>query len=149
MKKQLHGQGKNSPGPLHVTLPYIRSDIPIFIAFRALGFVADKDILEHIVYDFGDNEMMDLLRPSIEEAQVIQSQAVALDYIGKRGSAVGVARDKRIKYAREILQRVVALSPTPGRLLNEESVLFGIHDSPFVARFSWTTKKGRQRSLRK
>ena len=42
---------KNSPGPLHVTLPYIRSDIPIFIAFRALGFVADKDILEHIVYD--------------------------------------------------------------------------------------------------
>jgi len=103
--KQLHGQGKNSPGPLHVTLPYIRSDIPIFIAFRALGFVADKDILEHIVYDFGDNEMMDLLRPSIEEAQVIQSQAVALDYIGKRGSAVGVARDKRIKYAREILQK--------------------------------------------
>ena len=48
---------------------------------------------------------MDLLRPSIEEAQVIQSQAVALDYIGKRGSAVGVARDKRIKYAREILQK--------------------------------------------
>ena len=112
MVKQLHGQGKNSPGPLHVTLPYIRSDIPIFIAFRALGFVADKDILEHIVYDLRDNEMMDLLRPSIEEAQVIQSQAVALDYIGKRGSAVGVAK-KRIKYAREILQK--ELLPRVGR----------------------------------
>ena len=47
---------------------------------------------------------MDLLRPSIEEAQVI-SHKQSLDYIGKRGSAVGVAREKRIKYAREILQK--------------------------------------------
>ncbi len=30
---------------------------------------------------------------------------VALDFIGKRGSAVGVARAARIQYAREILQR--------------------------------------------
>lgn len=35
---------------------------------------ADKDILEHIVYDFGDNEMMEALRPSIEEAFPIQTQ---------------------------------------------------------------------------
>jgi DNA-directed RNA polymerase II subunit RPB2 len=73
--------------------------------FRALGFVADKDILEHIVYDLADNEMMEMLRPSIEEAFVIQSQEVALDFIGKRGSAVGVSREKRIKYAKEILQK--------------------------------------------
>ena len=32
-------------------------------------------------------------------------QEVALDYIGKRGSAVGVVKEKRIQYAREILQR--------------------------------------------
>ena len=75
------------------------------MVFRALGFVADKDILEHIVYDFGDDEMMGLLRPSIEEAMVIQSQAVALDFIGKRGSDVGVTREKRIQYAQEILQK--------------------------------------------
>jgi DNA-directed RNA polymerase II subunit RPB2 len=90
---------------IRVTLPYIRTEIPLFVVFRALGFVADKDILEHIVYDFGDDEMMGLLRPSIEEAMVIQSQAVALDFIGKRGSAVGVTREKRIKYAQEILQK--------------------------------------------
>ncbi len=30
---------------------------------------------------------------------------MALDYIGKRGSAIGVPRDKRMQYAREILQR--------------------------------------------
>jgi len=36
--------------------------------------VADRDILEHIVYDFGDTEMMEALRPSIEEALPINSQ---------------------------------------------------------------------------
>ncbi len=35
---------------------------------------ADKDILEHIVYDFADTEMMGGLRPSIEEAQPVQTQ---------------------------------------------------------------------------
>ncbi|GAU30949.1 hypothetical protein TSUD_143970, partial [Trifolium subterraneum] len=59
---------------IRATLPYIRTEIPIFIVFRALGFVADKDILQHICYDFLDTQMMELLRPSLEEASVIQNQ---------------------------------------------------------------------------
>ncbi|XP_073299286.1 DNA-directed RNA polymerase II subunit RPB2-like [Primulina huaijiensis] len=98
-------KGGSSAQYIRATLPYIRTEIPIIIVFRALGFVADKDILEHICYDFNDVQMMELLRPSLEEAFVIQNQQVALDYIGKRGSTTGVTRDKRIKYAKEILQR--------------------------------------------
>lgn len=45
-------------------LPYIRQEIPIMIVFRALGFVADRDILEHIIYDFDDPEMMEMVRSS-------------------------------------------------------------------------------------
>ena len=30
--------------------------------FRALGFVSDRDILEHIIYDFDDPEMMEMVR---------------------------------------------------------------------------------------
>ena len=66
---ELHGAAdasagsKGQPGVIRLTLPYIRTEIPLLVVFRALGFVADKDILEHIVYDFGDHEMMDLLRP--------------------------------------------------------------------------------------
>ncbi|KAK7285607.1 hypothetical protein RJT34_20383 [Clitoria ternatea] len=41
---------------------------------QALGFVADKDILERICYDFSDAQMMELLHPSLEEAFVIQNQ---------------------------------------------------------------------------
>jgi DNA-directed RNA polymerase beta subunit len=61
---------------IRATLPYIRTEIPIFIVFRALGFVADKDILQHICYDLSDTQMMELLRPSLEEAFAIQNQQV-------------------------------------------------------------------------
>ena len=44
------------------TLPYIRQEVPIMIVFRALGFVSDRDILEHIIYDFNDMEMMEAVR---------------------------------------------------------------------------------------
>ena len=53
MKKSAIGQR------IVCTLPYIQREIPIMIVFRALGFVSDRDILEHIIYDFGDIEMME------------------------------------------------------------------------------------------
>nr|XP_043625222.1 DNA-directed RNA polymerase II subunit RPB2-like [Erigeron canadensis] len=105
MLARTSAKGGSSGQYIRATLPYIRTEIPIVIVFRALGFVADKDILEHICYDFADTQMMELLRPSLEEAFVIQNQQVALDYIGKRGVTVGVTKEKRIKYARDILQK--------------------------------------------
>lgn len=90
---------------IRTSLPYIKVDVPIVIVFRALGIVADKDILEHICYDFNDHEMLSLLKPCIEEAFVIQNQEVALDFIGKRGTTVGVSKERRIKYAADILQK--------------------------------------------
>nr|GMC70456.1 DNA-directed RNA polymerase II subunit RPB2-like [Ipomoea batatas] len=105
MLSKTTSKGGSSGQYIYATLPYIRTEVPIIIVFRALGFVADKDILEHICYHFEDPKMMELLRPSLEEAFLIQNQQVALDYIGKRGSTVGVTKEKRIKYAREILQR--------------------------------------------
>jgi DNA-directed RNA polymerase beta subunit len=63
-----------SGGVIRAQIPYIKADIPILILFRALGVVNDKEILEHIVYDFEELEMMEMLRPSIEEAQPIQTQ---------------------------------------------------------------------------
>ncbi|MFH4976328.1 hypothetical protein AB6A40_003037 [Gnathostoma spinigerum] len=86
-------------------LPYIKQEIPVMIVFRALGFVSDHDILEHIVYDFDDPEMMEMVKPSLDEAFVIQEQNVALNFIGARGAKPGVTKELRIKYAKEILQK--------------------------------------------
>ncbi|VDN50477.1 unnamed protein product [Dracunculus medinensis] len=86
-------------------LPYIKQEIPIMIVFRALGFVSDHDILEHIIYDFDDPEMMEMVKPSLDEAFVIQEQNVALNFIGARGAKPGVNKEQRMKYAKEILQK--------------------------------------------
>lgn len=45
------------------------------------------------------------VKPSLDEAFVIQEQNVALNFIGARGAKPGVTKEKRIKYAREILQK--------------------------------------------
>ena len=45
------------------------------------------------------------LKPSLDEAFVIQEQDVALNFIGVRGAKPGVTREKRIKYAKDILQK--------------------------------------------
>eukprot|EP01087_Luapelamoeba_hula_P007555 TRINITY_DN1846_c2_g1_i1.p1 TRINITY_DN1846_c2_g1~~TRINITY_DN1846_c2_g1_i1.p1 ORF type:complete len:1191 (-),score=165.77 TRINITY_DN1846_c2_g1_i1:149-3694(-) len=106
VKMMAKGDAKVGVGQtIKATIPYIRQDIPVIIVFRALGFVADREILELIVYDFQNRDMMELLRPSLEEAFVIQDNAVALDYIGKRGTTIGATKEKRIKYAKEILQK--------------------------------------------
>ncbi|KAJ3014299.1 DNA-dependent RNA polymerase II [Thoreauomyces humboldtii] len=98
--------GKGTLGQvIRTSLPYIKSDIPIIIVFRALGIVTDRDILEHICYDFNDHQMLELLKPSVEEAFVIQDQDVALDFIGVRGTQMGVSKEKRLRYATDILTK--------------------------------------------
>jgi DNA-directed RNA polymerase II subunit RPB2 len=109
MQIKLFAKGEGAKGgfgqTIKSTLPYIKSEIPIAIVFRALGVVSDEDILNHICYDRNDTPMLEMLRPCLEEAFVIQEREVALDFIGKRGSSQGVARDKRIRYARDIMQK--------------------------------------------
>lgn len=83
---------------IRATIPYTKNDVPIVIVFRALGIIPDKKILEHICYDPEDTAMLELLKPCIEEAFLIQTKEIALDYIGKRGkSTAGANREKRVK----------------------------------------------------
>lgn len=97
--KGIHGQTIKS------TLPYIKTDIPIAIVFRALGIVPDEEILSHICYDRNDTQMLDMLRPCLEEAFVIQNREIALDFIGRRGSSTGINKERRVRYARDIMQK--------------------------------------------
>ncbi|KAG9032875.1 DNA-dependent RNA polymerase II [Tulasnella sp. JGI-2019a] len=90
---------------IRATLPYIRNDIPIWIVFRAMGIISDRDILEHICYDVNDTQMVEMLKPCIDEGFVIQERELALDFIGRRGTAMGLNKERRLRYAQEILQK--------------------------------------------
>ncbi|KAF4573157.1 DNA-dependent RNA polymerase II [Pleurotus pulmonarius] len=104
--KMFHrSQEKTSGNVMKATIPYIKVDIPIWVVFRGLGVISDRDILEHICYDMQDVQMLEMLKPCIEDGFVIQDREVALDFIGNRGTTTGLSRDRRIRYAQEILQK--------------------------------------------
>jgi len=109
MFMQMYTKGGNKGAiegnQIRATIPYIRQDIPVVIIFRALGFVNDRVILQHICYDFTDSEMMERFRPSLEESFVIQDQEVALDFIGRRGAAQYVRKRDRVRYAQMCCRR--------------------------------------------
>jgi DNA-directed RNA polymerase beta subunit len=52
-----------------------------------------------------DAQMLEMLKPCIDEGFVIQDREVALDFIGNRGTTTGLSRERRIRYAQEILQK--------------------------------------------
>ena len=62
-------------------------------------------------------------------------QEVALDYIGKRGSAVGVVKEKRIQYAREILQRELFPHIGVEELFETKKVRSSCHHGPGTQQF--------------
>ena len=71
---------------IKLSLKRFKKDIPLFIAFRALGFLSDKEIIQFIVNDLEDEtnqEVIELLDASLEEASFIKTQELALKYLSK------------------------------------------------------------------
>lgn len=86
------------------TLPYVKQEIPIAVVFRALGYATDREIFEHIIYDFEDREMVELFKPSIEHALGVRGEQAALNFIGNRAAMPGATHEERISRARNILR---------------------------------------------
>ena len=72
----------NSNNQIVVNIPNVRKPVPLFIVFRALGVVSDKEIIEYCVLDMEANSsLVDLFIPSIHDAGKIFTQETALEYI--------------------------------------------------------------------
>lgn len=56
---------------LHVQLPRVKTPIPLFIVFRALGVISDKEICEKILLDIDHTDNKDKL--SMLQASIIES----------------------------------------------------------------------------
>ena len=104
------GRSNDSARVINVQLPYMRAAVPLMIVFRALGVVSDMEILNFICYDQNDEEMIEILRPCIEDASDIQLKEEALRFIGRRGNLVtqqhsDLSGERAHRYATEVLQK--------------------------------------------
>ena len=69
---------------IYITIPRIKTPIPLFIVFRALGIISDRDICKYIILDIGQKDMKKMLfslKACIVEAQKYNTQEKALTYI--------------------------------------------------------------------
>jgi DNA-directed RNA polymerase beta subunit len=81
-----------------VNIPNVRKPVPLFIVFRALGIISDKDIITTCLLDINKyDNMMDLFIPSVHDAGMIMTQRNALQYIAI------LTKGKTIAHTLEIL----------------------------------------------
>jgi len=64
---------------LRAAIPRMKSPVPLFMLFRALGVMADRDILELILGKEGDRTFDAILNESMAESAHVQTQEQALE----------------------------------------------------------------------
>ena len=92
----LSGKSNHQGNIIRLSASFIRTEIPLFIMFRALGIESDKDIYAHIVYDIDSKKnqrMIANLAASADDAYDIHTQQDALLYILKVMGSTGVPRE--------------------------------------------------------
>ena len=90
-------------GPLRVFFSRIYKGIPAIIMLRALGMTNDREIVSMVS---PLREVQELLEPSFQEAEGIDSEHEALRYVGNR-IAFGYAEEYRIQRAEQLIDSVL------------------------------------------
>lgn len=88
---QLRLYKKGGNGTIRVFIQKFKNEslLPLFIVFRALGVISDKDIIERILYNTEDpknKKLLDLLIYSCKESSAVQTQDMALLYLSEHVS---------------------------------------------------------------
>jgi DNA-directed RNA polymerase II subunit RPB2 len=121
---------------LRATVPRIKTDIPIFILFRALGVLADKDIYELIIGTDNENTYDPIIKESILEASSITTQEQALLWLSEHTNTWSV-KTQRQSNVQDILSE--ELFPHIGSQdMNYEKTCFLAH---MTRKVLWTSSK--------
>ena len=97
---------------IYVTVPRIKQPIELFVLFRALGVISDKDICEYILLDVDDEkneELLKALQASIIDANKYTTNEDAMRHITSMVAYMPLNMDKETgaKKKREFTQEVI------------------------------------------
>ena len=97
---------------IYVAIPRIKQPIELFVLFRALGVISDKDICNHILLDIEDSTQYNILKciqASIIDGNQYMTQEVAIDHITTYAAYTPLNMDKETgirkkkEFARDVL----------------------------------------------
>jgi len=97
---------------IKISIPHIKTDIPIFIVFIILGIESHEEIINYILIDCDDEvrqEYSRILKGSLYESINITTKEMAEDYMCKYVNMMGYNRDesedaRRMLYLKDILK---------------------------------------------
>ena len=100
----------NMENKLYISFPHMKKDIPLFILFKALGCLTDKDIIYYII-DNNNSEidpiMIKIIKNSLIEASEYKTEYDAISYLTKYINHTNTSFTNEIKfnYCKNILTR--------------------------------------------
>ncbi len=87
---------------IYINIPYITNPLPIFVIFRLLGCVNDKEILYNIIDNSIkeiDDNMINILLPSFNKCIDVKTELDAYRYIiNNMNSSINLDEQKKIEY---------------------------------------------------
>ena len=97
---------------IYIHIPRIKTPIPIFIVFRALGVISDIDICKYIILDIENEDMKRMLfalKAAIVEAQKYNTQEKALQYIVNQAmfTPINMSPEEGIAKKKEFTENVL------------------------------------------
>ena len=97
---------------IHIQIPRLKQPVPLFVVFRALGVISDKDICEKIILNLEDKnykKMKYALQGSIIESNTIMTQEDAIKILMSHiiFTPINMDRESGIKKKREFTMDIL------------------------------------------
>ena len=117
---------------IRANIHHIKTDIPLFILFKALGLSSDKEIIEYIVYDLDQQTssyLINELSACIEESNTVRCQRDALEYLAKYLNITGYPKEilfnkhHRINIVKTVLEK--EFLPHVGKEYKQKALYLG------------------------
>ena len=141
---------------MYIQIPRIKNPIPLFVLFRALGYISDKEICDKIILNIDKKEykkMTYMLRGSIYEACEYETQEKAFEYVVGQSMYTPLNMDKKTgeMKKREYTQDILDHDLFPHCITKEQKIYFlGTMANKLIqASMSWKDEDNRDSYINK
>ena len=111
---------------IYIEISRLKNPIPLFIIYRALGIISDKEICSYIILNIRDTTLLELLKASIIDANEVLTQESAIDYLIKHVSyiPINMTPSEGLQKKKEFLQDVLTNDLLPHCKTTEHKIYF-------------------------